>query len=195
MEFEDFLTSLQDKNLRDTLWDLFCKTETEAKQFPIDSEDWVDINLIIVSERSLWFDDGKIELDPKWDDLGQIFHETFHSAFHNSPLWNNKVNRTWGEGFCDAFRYFMEDRFLDDSKWFSNLRSYLKKNIEEILQNRRNLGWKLEYCIPATRIINKAERDYSNFRDMWKQLNQNPKNLLEDYFAYPKRELWEKFLG
>ena len=187
-----FLTTVQDQDLREKLWGLFCKAEMKAKWFPISRNDWVEITSFIESSDTRWRD-GQIEINPKWDDLGQIFHEVFHSAFHYSPLWRDSVNNSWGDGFCDAFRYFMEEKYLSDSKWYANIGKYLTMSIDEIIEKPTNMGWKLEYCIPATRIINKANKNYEDFKKLWQELNRRPNNPLEEYFDFPKRELRKKF--
>lgn len=61
------------------------------------------------------------------------------------------------------------------------------------MQKPTNIGWKLEYCIPASRIVNKVGKDYDNFRSLWKELNRKYDDLLEDYFDFPKRKLWKNF--
>ncbi len=193
MEYSSFLDSLEDTDLRNKLWNLYSQAEKEAKSFSIDPGDWVDIKRVLATQRSIWHSHGEIEIYPNWTDLGQIFHETFHSAFHNSPLWRDENKRDWGDGFCDAFRYFMEDRYAEDSRWLDNINSYLPRGIEEILENHKNIGWKLNYCIPCTRIVNKVDKDYAHFKRTWKELNENPEISLEDYFGYPKRELALRF--
>ena len=107
MDYENFLANCADNNARDKLWKLFKISEPEAKWFGSLHNNWVEIISIEQQPKDRWFPDGKILIKALPDDLGALFHETFHSAFHRSPLWHNRLNNmggdSWGEGFCNAF--------------------------------------------------------------------------------------------
>jgi hypothetical protein len=74
-----------------------------------------------------------------------LAHEVFHSAFEGSPL--RKYCQPWGEGFCDAFRYFMVGRECGNSG--------------------TNFEYTTRYLMPCRVILDACDRDYDKFHDLW----------------------------
>ncbi len=167
MNYDSFLINCQD-DIRNKFWELFNQAEPEAKWFGNLYSNWVELISVeshvnnavwssyVIGEKTY----AKITIPAELDDLGVIFHEIFHSAFHNSPIWKNQFNNKWGDGFCDAFRWFMETRLLKKSLW---LDSFSKTE-------------------NSYKILKKCEGDYNKFKDLWVYLNQNSNITFNTFF-------------
>ena len=191
MDNGNFFVGLNDINLRDKLRGLFNYAEKEAKSFTTNFNNWVPIKSV-QSGGNEWSPDGNIEINnpvekKKINDLGVLFHEIFHSAFHKSPLWSS--NGEWGDPFCDAFRYFIAEKIYIKDKFYKKIRceGYLKDSPDEILRRSRNKCWEIKYGIPAGKIICKAVT-YDGFKKLWEKLNQEDKCSLEDIFGFRMKE-------
>ena len=145
MQKENFLPYFYDRELRDRLWFLFNRAETEAKKFAsIVNNNWIEIEKVKNSEDNKNSCKGEIFIVSEWNNLGAILHEVFHSAFHRSALWqSDKLHKEsyngygiWGDGFCDAFRYFLEKELLNEnekSELFKNLKMVKVKGVRSLL--------------------------------------------------------------
>ena len=165
MNYENFLTNCPDVNVRNKLWGLFNLSEPEAKWFGSLHNNWVEIPSVKHHPTEAVWDYGKIRIPAFENNLGALFHETFHSAFHQSPLWHNKLNNeggdSWGEGFCNAFRWFMETQLLKKNHWLDTF-SKTKK---------------------SSKILKKCDWNYQKFKELWLYLNQNSDILLDIFFC------------
>lgn len=215
MRKENFLNTLDLASLRERLYKLFNHAESEAKSFAVDFSNWVHINKVTQNSNGIcrWHESGYITIDPvrlsEKDDLGAMFHEIFHSAFHKCPLWysdvlnKNKYNGygEWGEAFCDTFRYFMEEElFCGTGKYFLKIsEGYLKRNPNEILKSTNDKCHDIKHAVPASILIDKAD-SYEDFRKLWAELNKawqalNPKdeNFLEAHFKFSMKKLQRRY--
>lgn len=165
MDYENFLVNCPDNNVRKKLWELFNQSEPEAKWFGSLHNNWVEIISVEHDPKEcVWITNGKtakIIIPAFLDNLGALFHETFHSAFHHSPLWQNQLNRKWGDGFCNAFRWFMETQLLKKSHWLDTFRK----------------------TKDSYKILKKCNWDYQTFKDQWAYLNENSNSLLDSFFC------------
>jgi len=190
MNYSDFLKTLADLTLRDKLWNLFLQAESEAKEFSSPNNRWIEIRCVGEAkpgESGVWIpkptdcpaEYAEIRVKPDDNDLGIIFHELFHSAFHESPLWKSDNRWNWGDPFCDAFRYFMEDRLLGraPSEFLEQVMDYLSKTDEEITRVNE-----FAYKGRASRILLKCSGDYGQFKSLWEYLNQKSRLPLDEYF-------------
>jgi hypothetical protein len=207
MKKEKFLGNCADNDLRIKLYNLFNKAEIEAKQFSDEFNNWIEIREVIQNDKEdcMWGTGGNITIDPyklaRCNDFGALFHEIFHSAFHESPLWQCDRCRKWGDGFCDAFRYFMEDKLLENGAFYRKLNDgYIHHTFAENLNvcgrdNRHDI----QYAIPASLIVKKAHCSLQDFKRLWIELNNefqtsnNNDKYLEDYFEFPMKELQIKY--
>ncbi len=216
MEKENFLPCFYDSELRERLWYLFNYAEKEARKFAEVDRNWIEIGEVINSENDKNSCDGKIFIKPKWDNLGVIFHEVFHSAFHKSALWYSDElhkslpndNGTWSDAFCDTFRYFMERELLDEdekSELFKNLKECLgldmtPDEIQDRFPNHNDPDHSgchnLKFKIPTSIILKKANKSYGEFKNLWRELNERYDRqsaaFLEEHFHYKMREDQER---
>ncbi len=166
MDYENFLANCTDNNVRNKLWELFKISEPEAKWFGSLHNNWVEIVSVEHHPKdAVWSSNGKILIPAFPNNLGALFHETFHSAFHQSPLWHNRLNNvggdSWGEGFCNAFRWFMETQLLKTSHWLDTFTKTKK----------------------SSKILKKCDWNYQKFKDLWVYLNQNSDTILDSFFS------------
>jgi hypothetical protein len=193
----------KDANLKSHLWNLFQQAEAEAKQFVQDASDWyeiIEIQDIPEGQRASWcWNDSQrtavIKVAPKRDDLGVFFHEIFHSAFHHSLLHgkfgeaHEPQDDSWGEGFCEAFRYLMEKHLLPNtpSAWVIDMENLLKAPFSETRadtdSNYRG------YRYPGSLILKAANLEYSRLKELWFELLNNKSNhigssTLNEHFNY-----------
>ncbi|HUB26747.1 MAG TPA: hypothetical protein VL992_15080 [Tepidisphaeraceae bacterium] len=77
-----------------------------------------------------------------------------------------------GEGFCDAFRYFMEKccGLHETSDWFNKIDSFAHMTPDAILRQSGDERHDRIYGIPASRIIQHSGRDFDEFRALWTDL-------------------------
>jgi len=198
MDFADFLSTGVDAPLRQRLWELFQKAEPKAMKIADLEGQWVPLTGVSLSENratSEWIfhlekKTARIEIKAKPGDLGEIFHEVFHSAFENSPLWKpcgKGVNAHWGEGFCDAFRCYMEKELLSrEEAWYWRLCSELcEKSDQQVIRGaRRDEETATKFTLRAVRVLEKAP-DFNRFRQFWKERNDKPEESLAKYFNVP----------
>jgi len=220
MDKEKFLPCFYDQELREKLWGLFNSVGDDAQKFAEVSNNWVEIKCVMAGCNEKWnlvkYNNNiyvEIQIVVDKNNMGVLFHEVFHSAFHKSPLWHsddlhqNRYNGRgmWGEAFCDAFRYFMEEKLLDKdnqdkkSQFFENLTDCLTMSPEEI-QDRFPAHndsdhpgcHNLKFKIPTSIIIKKVNRDYGKFKNLWKELNEEYDrqscDFLADYFNFRMKE-------
>jgi len=219
MNKENFLNNLGDIKLREKLYHLFEYAETEARSFLMCFGNWISIDDVVQNSngKCSWYMSGPIaiiSMDPaklaEDNDLGAMFHEIFHSAFHGSPLWHcDLLNKTkynnhgmWGDAFCDVFRYFMEERLFNSSgKYFLKINSgYLNSSFDEVLKIKNtDKCHDIVYAIPASTIIKNAG-GYIGFKKIWAQINNSwqtmgmkDENFLETYFNLPMKELQKQY--
>ena len=193
VDYSHFLSRLSDQVLRKRLWGLFLKAESEAKEFSSADNEWIDIKCacdVPKTEKGKWIpkpdddhtDYAQVKIPVDENNLGPILHEVFHSAFHHSPLWKNTYNRCWGEGFCDAFRFFMESRLLGstDSGFCEKVESYFDKAAAEIIRSNCD---EAKYQGRAAIILRKCSKDYEVFKELWSDRNEQSQVLLCQYFT------------
>ncbi len=170
--------------LRKQLWQLFQAAEQEARtNFCGYQNPWVPITKVVEGETPGWSESGRIEIPVSVDDLGVIFHEVFHSAFHFSPLWYAQTNAYWGDAFCDAFRYLMEKTYLLGNTMFTvEMELELGKSKDQILiENNRYKGW-------GSRILLRVNKDYDLFKKFWNECNTAPSVPLAVYLEISRAE-------
>lgn len=199
MEKQKFLDTLSDKKLLEKLYVLFNVAEKQARSFSLRFGNWVNIEKVCENTRGncRWFSNGHITIDATRlnsdNDLGVIFHEVFHSAFHNSALHDGHQDESWGDAFCDAFRYFMEKQHLsgNPSGWFGNVGGLLGMGFNQAIVGKTNgeIGRIKKYLYPASLIIKKANRDYGEFCVFWFDLLRRKHSeagspILNQYFCY-----------
>jgi len=177
----DFLKECRDERLRKRLWVLFQRAEEEARTFCDSGNCWIRILKVVECANASWSPDGTIKIPVSCGNLGVIFHEVFHSAFHCCPLWHVRYNGNddWGDAFCDAFRYFMEKRHLSDSedtKFLTDFKGKMNKPTDI-------LGDHDHYQGRASRIVLKANREYDRFKHLWRERNADPNEPLTKYFG------------
>jgi len=174
MNYSDFLPGVADIGLRNILWRLYCPVENEAMSLCNHVKSWIPIQRVFEAQPQDgdgdWIWHGKpaqwaeIRLRPKNDDMGIIFHEVFHSTFHESPLWYDSQNESWGDGFCDAFRYYMEEMQLGgQSAWSKNFKTYFGDYNRQKQDKYR--GW-------GSLIVLHNNLDYEKFKRFWIERNK-----------------------
>jgi len=184
----NFLKDYGNKEVLKIYWNNFSLIEKEARSFKLSEEQWIEINNIELSKETYWVDNGTIYLNPDIDDIGCLYYNTFHSAFHRSYLHSGK-DEMWGEGFCNAFRYFMELKTNNKrSKWMNNLKKYMKI-VEDLSRLKKSKDKFLnKYIYPAVLIIYKSDNSYDKFFKLWFELNNDRKiknaDILNNYFNF-----------
>lgn len=190
-----FLPNSQDATLRQRHWELFKYAETRAKDFSPHNRLKVKITHVYgggstweLKENTKGASYAKIHIPATQDDLGAVFHEVFHSAFHFSPLWKDKGNNNWGEAFCDAFRYIIEREKLSNTTFTCEMESWMGKLDGAVVGTRKKdlaVGKEdYKYKPYASRLLNKCDRNhyYTSFRQLWCKRNDNPSDPLDTYF-------------
>ena len=174
MEFSAFLPAFPDDTLRTRLWELFQAAEPEAQRFALAGK-WVTITSVSAGPVNSW-SSGQITLNPRPDELGAIFHEVFRSAFQRCRFHDGSSDERWGGAFCDAFRYFMERQFglAPTSPWFARIDGLCGKTLEKVsAQSQGPDSTHDRKCsYPASLIITRAGKDYSRFRAIWFDLQE-----------------------
>ncbi len=189
----DFLKECRDERLRKRLWVLFQRAEEEARTFCDSGNCWIRILKVVECANASWSPDGTIKIPVSCGNLGVIFHEVFHSAFHQSPLWHVRCNGNdqWGNAFCDAFRYFMDDLHLSDSedtKFFPDFKSKMTKPTKDIvIVGDRYQGWASRIVLKACEIAGARDMpeysEYDAFKQLWRERNADPNEPLTKYFG------------
>ena len=165
MDFDDFLVTLGNDPLRNSLWDLHRHMESFLILLAFTP------TLTRVEEGDAEFVPGppddflRIPFDA--NDQGVVFHEATHDLFHYSVFHSNHravngapqgqdedpdFNENWGEGFCEAVRWLMEMIHLPGSQWLAQY------NLEIAGDWRKQL---------AERILNMSGRSLVEFRQCW----------------------------
>ncbi|HEX8202260.1 MAG TPA: hypothetical protein VF590_17415 [Isosphaeraceae bacterium] len=122
----------------------------------------------------MW-DDPRCEARIEWGlntDLGVLYHEVFHSAFHASPLPSGE-DEEWGDAWCDAYRFFHDGDFQ------KNIDQYCRMTFEQA----RSFGdWNSDraYAYPCSLIVKKCDRDYEELKKLWFQLCQRRRDSRSD---------------
>ena len=113
-------------------------------------------------EGGLWVTDGvRAHIEVRFGaESGLIAHELFHSAYACSPL--DKYSNQWVEGFCNAFAYFMEQP--EGTDLYSD-----KPDVD--LSGAEETKHGLMYHIPGNLILNKCNRNYGTFKNLWWRWN------------------------
>lgn len=186
MNYSDFLPTSDDVELRKILWSLYCYAEKEAMAFCNPGNPW--INIRFVREAKLGELDGfwvwheipaqwaEMGLRPKNEDKGIAFHEVFHSTFHESPLYYDPKNLLWGDAFCDAFRYFMEEiQLCGKSEWLRDFKAYFGNFERQKGDNYR--GW-------GSLIVSHCNRDYEEFKKFWTIRNTQSNIPISTLFGF-----------
>ena len=179
MDFAQFLAARGAScGLRKRLWTLLQTAEHEAQSALCGPQNtWIPISEVVEGGPD-WSEGGRITIPVSVNDLGVVFHEVFHSAFHHSPLWHDPNNCHWGDAFCDAFRYFMERCHLTGTSHFlQGMTAELGKADSQVkVENDRYKGW-------ASRIVIKCNQDYDRFKAIWIERNANYQEPLSVYFG------------
>ncbi len=179
-----FLPLLEDRALRDQLWVLYVAIEPVAMRFAGAPEDWTPVRLLIGSDRALWWDHGLVEIPVAADDGGAIAHELFHGSFHRSPL-NAGRDAAWGEGFADAFRYFLERDLMGNeaSPWMLEMDRLAQLEPEALAELRRNDELVRVYSYPALVILDRVDRDFGRFEALWFEIGERRRAAGHDILA------------
>ena len=196
MDKANFLPDWPDSAAREGLWKLFVAAEQEAKTFAETSERWVAIKKAETAKNGVkWLSSGKIELN--WHGHpGTMFHEIFHTVCHKSRFHEQPEDEGWIEGFCDAFRYFMEKKLLKSqppSPWLQKMETYSSLTAQQMLKfNTGDVAYNKKYLFPAAMIISHSKKDYGEFRKLWFDLLKKRAaargNVLNDFFGYDKQK-------
>lgn len=111
-----------------------------------------------------------------------IFHEVFHSAFHGSPLWYYPENRKWGDAFCDAFRYLMEEIHLQtQTNFIREIKIEVSKLDAQIkTENDRYKGWASRILLRCTL---RCTSRYQEFKQLLAERNCDAAKSLTEYFG------------
>lgn len=147
---------------------------------------WYAITKVEVKQRDgcVWiWDDAKAEASIQLSndaELEVLYHEVYHSAFHDSPLHHGEDEK-WGDAWCDAFRYFHDGAFKAKIDRFCDM---------TFDQARKDGDWNHDknYAYPCSLIINKCNKDYAEFRRLWFDLCEQRKktgsDVLPSVFGY-----------
>jgi hypothetical protein len=157
----------------------------DAKGFVGDWK-WYEITKVEFTQREgaswVWDDaraKARIEMGLNTE-LGALYHEVFHSAFHASPLHSGEDER-WGDAWCDAFRYF------HDAGFRAKIDLYCRMTFE---QARSHGDWSSDkvYAFPCSLIVKKCDRNYAELKKLWFQLCERRRvsrsDILADCFSY-----------
>jgi hypothetical protein len=200
MKCEDFLSNCGDVNLRKKICRLFEYAENEAKWFGSLRDNWVEIVSAEGAAETKWVPlsghKAKILIQLEAEEsylLGGVFHEIFHSAFHDLPLSKYLGNYLWGDGFCEAFRYYMAKKNLLASDFMiKKFNEDSNKSDEEIISSGYK-DWDIPYGITAYRIIKGSKDDYGNFKTLWENLNEDKLVNLDKYFNFSLEDNLKKY--
>jgi len=201
MDKEKFLPCFYNQELREKLWGLFNSAEDDAQKFAEVSNNWVEIKCVMAGCNEKWnlvkYNDNiyaEIQMVVDKNNMGGLFHEIFHSAFHKSFLWHN--DSMWGDAFCDSFRYLMEEKLLKEnerSKFFREMLKCLNLSPQEIQDKfPDDKCHNLKYKIPSSIIIIKANNNYDGLKKLWddlkKEYDKKQSAFLEEYFDFKMKE-------
>jgi hypothetical protein len=185
----DFLPNIPGAELRKRLWEVFQKFEAHARALA--GSNWVEIQRVLHCPNTHdWNVSGMIRIDANPDATGPLAHEVFHSAFHSCALHDRGADERWGDGFCDAFRYFMERLYGlgEVSGWFRKMDSFSAMTPDGILRQSTDGGHDRKYGIPASRIIRRANTDFETFTSLWRELlirrSKSAEPILDSFFGF-----------
>lgn len=185
----EFLIHFTETEQKEKLKKYFDQSISLASRY---HKQFIPIVKVIKSESNNWGQDGTICFNPRGE-VGTLYHEIFHSAFHNSKL-HNRINENWGDPFCDAFRYFAESALDTKFHWHEKLTQYCNKSFSEIMNDSCDKSHDQAYGYPASLIIKKAGFDTQEeiFLALWKDINNMANKAsdfsLDKYFSYSIKE-------
>jgi|GEM_PF-2391146 len=179
--------------LRARQFDKFHQAKALAFLFVNSQDEYVAIGNV-VSDSSNWWELNGHEAVIHYNkdnvgDEGVLYHEIFHSVFHKSNL-HNGTDELWGEGFCDAFRYFMEKQIESKTRsgWLLEKERRLEMIRADQMQAHPRTDFERVYSTPSLLIISKSDYDFDSFLTLWKSLNELRENMdhdiLNTYFQY-----------
>ncbi|MEP7119944.1 MAG: hypothetical protein ABJE95_03495 [Byssovorax sp.] len=184
-----FLVGDNEEPRKSRLWDLFRGAESHAKEFASSPDRFVVIERVEVGKNgALWFPSGVIQLAPNADP-GTLFHEIFHTVFHRSALHAGK-DESWGEGFCDAFRFVTERDLLPGppSEWVTKVERMTSMSFDEVMAKSGDPAYDRKYAYPASVILRKTDKTTKGLRTLWFELNAAREarggDVLDAFFGY-----------
>lgn len=181
----EFLSDLKDIILRKQLESLFSKCIEMAKEY---HPNYIPIHEV-KDGGNCWSDKGIIQFDFLKEEVGTLFHEIFHSAYHPSEFHEGGSNEDWGEAFCDAFRFFSESALNVEGEWHTKIIRFTQQSFDEIMHDSGDPDHDKKYGYPASLIINRIGIDAGEqmFFRFWKELRKKAitgQITLNDYFSY-----------
>lgn len=121
-------------------------------------------------------------------EYGRILHELFHSKYDPSILHDGGSDEKWGEGFCDAFRYFASRKLKLNDDWLTKIEGFSRSDFHQIMKRSWNLTYDKEYRYPASRIIAAVGPAWHAFPEYWNQIcvRRRVENqpILDSTFSY-----------
>ncbi|WP_146157251.1 hypothetical protein [Enhygromyxa salina] len=168
-----FLPEWPDPAIRDAFYTAFQRAEVAIDA--LRPGDRIRPTLVRGSGVALWHVSGVIEIPVQSDDIGVVYHEAFHGAFHGSALHRGD-NERWGEGLCDTFRYFMEERYhsTTPSPWLVQARKALAE--PDVLRSDSETVIR-RYVLPMVLIVKHVDTDYATFAASWRRWQDEPPDL------------------
>lgn len=155
---------------------------TEAKRY-VNGWEFAELSSITWTPNfksgALWYpphNEQQARIEVGWEqDSDVLWHEVFHSVFHNSPL--KKTNGWWGEAFCNVFSEVSRQSFYKSSVDDSDK--------EKALSDEH---WR-RYIVPCVLILQHVGFDALRFFIFWRDINDaacfNPKPFsLSSFFKY-----------
>jgi len=187
----EFLIHFTETEQKEKLKKYFDQSVSLASRY---HNQFIPIVKVIKCESNSWVQDGTIYFNPReGKEVGTLYHEVFHSAFHPSKL-HNSINENWGDPFCDAFRYFAESALDTKFHWHEKLKQYCNKSFIEIMNASCDKSHDQSYGYPASLIIKKVgfDKQEGNFLALWGEIH-NMANIssdfsLDEYFCYSIKE-------
>jgi hypothetical protein len=187
--YTNFMVDAPDQIERRQLWNYFLIVEREAKRLAGTVDHWEPLRVVKFGPGGpMWFSGGTLRLSDV-SDHGAMFHEIFHNVFNRSQFHQGDDNG-WGEGFCDAFRYMMEKKYVPGPRtsWFEHLDSLTYLTYEQVMAKSGDKHFDQTYFYPASLIIRKSGKDFDRFTALWFELQalheRRHSNVLNSYFGY-----------
>lgn len=185
----EFLINFTDAEQKEKLKKYFDQSVLLASQYHCR---FIPIIKVKKCEHNGWASDGTICFNPE-EEVGTLYHEVFHSAFHPSKL-HNCVNGIWGDPFCDAFRYYAESTLNTEFQWHEKLTRYCNMSFNEVMNASCAKRHDQTYAYPASLIIKKVglDRQEESFFTLWREIhnmaNKSSDFSLDNYFCYSIKE-------
>jgi hypothetical protein len=181
--FSQFFPTCNDNDKRFLFYDFYVKGEAEAKTFVVNWV-WWPIQQVLVQQQgqsALWVPDHFLRTATIFlhdgEIVGSVFHEVFHSAFSGSHLF--VTNEKWGDAFCNAFQFFMEEKHMPASKILAQVKDRTQQGKEV----------KMDQAYPDP-ILENCNKDYEHFKTLWRRLQADPRVSLDTYFNITKTRYW-----